>query len=283
MIGQVVTGAARSLGGGITVLRVLPQVARRSLGPFVFVDLFGPLEMQPYAMAVRPHPHIGLATVTYLFAGRMTHRDSLGTHAIIRPGAINWMTAGRGIVHSERSEDHAGTQHGLQLWVALPEADQECEPAFQTVPAEAIPAWSDGPLAARLLVGGWCGRRSPVVPASETLYADLQLAPGADVGLPREHEEVGVLPVSGEVRVCGEPVPVGSIAVLAPGSDVRVSSDPGGRCVVLGGTPLGPRHMWWNFVHTDPARIEQARADWHHGRFAPVPGEPDVMPLPEGR
>ncbi len=286
-------GHEKDLGGGFVVRRLLPAARCRSVGPFVFFDHFGPVTEQPGVNHdVRPHPHIGLATVTYLFEGAMMHRDSLGTEQLIEPGAINWMTAGRGIVHSERRPGHLAdatfTNHGLQLWVALPQALQEAPPSFVHTPAQAIPEVSlgEGPDAVRVrvLVGEAFGARSPVVPASPTVYLDIHLPAGRTLDLPALASQLAVYPVSGEVRLGGEPLPVGRMAVLGTGEGARLEADTHTRLVVVGGEPLdAPRHMWWNFVHSDPDRIRQASQDWEDGRFPGVPGETESIPLPERR
>ena len=282
-------GHDKDLGGGFLVRRLLPAARCRSVGPFVFFDHFGPVTEVPGANHdVRPHPHIGLATVTYLFEGAMMHRDSLGTEQLIEPGAINWMSAGRGIAHSERRPEHLRDQpyvnHGLQLWVGLPRSMQESEPTFAHTPAHAIPQLAVDSAVVRVLVGDAFGLHSPVVPASPTLYLDVRLPAGASFELPPLAPEMAVYPVAGELQLDGGPLPVGRMAVLAPGEAVRLSAASETRLAVIGGEPLdGPRHMWWNFVHSDPDRIRAAADDWEGGRFAPVPGETEFIPLPEKR
>ncbi len=286
-------GHEKDLGGGFVVRRLLPAARCRSVGPFVFFDHFGPVTERPGTdHDVRPHPHIGLATVTYLFEGAMMHRDSLGTEQLIEPGAINWMTAGRGIVHSERRPAHlrdaAFTNHGLQLWVALPQALQEAPPAFAHTPAKDIPEVSLGegadPACVRVLVGEAFGVRSPVVPASPTVYLDIRLPAGRALALPALAPQLAVYPVEGEVRLDGQSWPVGRMAVLGAGEGVRLEAGTHARLAVVGGEPLdGPRHMWWNFVHSDPDRIRQAAQDWEAGGFERVPGETESIPLPERR
>lgn len=285
----LLAGHSKDLGGGFTVRRLLPAARLRACGPFVFFDHFGPVVEAPGVQHdVRPHPHIGLATVTYLFEGAMMHRDSLGSAQLIEPGAINWMNAGRGIVHSERRPEHLRhvefTNHGLQLWVALPKALQEGEPSFTHTLAQAIPEVLRPGARIRVLVGQAFGAASPVVPASPTLYLDLQLEAGAQLALPPLAPEVALYPVSGELWLDGQAVPPGQMAVLAPGESVQLEARSAVRLVAIGGEPLdGPRHMWWNFVHSQPERIVQASADWEQGRFAPVPGETESIPLPERR
>ncbi|RZJ18888.1 MAG: pirin family protein [Haliea sp.] len=286
---QQLQGHAKDLGGGFTVRRLLPAARQRSVGPFVFFDHFGPVTEQPGTNHdVRPHPHIGLATVTYLFEGAMMHRDSLGTAQRIEPGAINWMSAGRGIVHSERRpgdlQQIPFVNHGLQLWTALPAAHEESEPFFVHTPAAEIPQLKQGDASVRVLVGQAFGERSPVQALAPTLYLDVQLPAGGILELPPLAEEMAVYPVHGALRLDGQALVSGAMAVLAPGRPVSVVGDAGTRFAVVGGAPLdGPRHMWWNFVSSRKERIVQAAADWEAQRFAPVPGETEFIPLPETR
>jgi hypothetical protein len=275
----------KDLGGGFKVRRLLPAARRRSVGPFVFFDHFGPVTEQPQDNHdVRPHPHIGLATVTYLFEGAMMHRDSLGTAQLIEPGAINWMTAGRGIAHSERKPEHlrseAFVNHGLQLWVALPEAAEEAEPAFAHTPAGAIPALRQDGAQVRVLVGEAFGARSPVVPASPTLYLDIALEPQSWMDLPPLAAELAIYPLDEHLSLDGEAVVPYQMQVLEPGRPVRLASRAGARLALVGGEPVGPRYMYWNFVSSRKERILQASADWEAGRFDPVPGETESIPLP---
>ena len=290
-IQQRITGHEKDLGGGFLVRRLLPAARLRACGPFVFFDHFGPVREMPGELHdVRPHPHIGLATVTYLFEGAMMHRDSLGTEQLIEPGAINWMSAGRGIVHSERKPAHLQntpfTNHGLQLWVALPRATQDGPPAFRHTPASAIPALTVEDAEVRVLVGEAWGAQSPVEPASPTLYLDIALPAGGALTLPPLAPEMAVYPVAGDLAVDGEAVPAGHLAQVVPGQPARLEAAGGGglRLAVVGGAPLdGPRHMWWNFVHTDARRIVTASTDWEAGRFDAVPGETETIPLPAAR
>jgi redox-sensitive bicupin YhaK (pirin superfamily) len=282
---QQLIGHEKDLGGGFQVRRLLPAARRRSVGPFVFFDHFGPVTERPADHHdVRPHPHIGLATVTYLFEGAMLHRDSLGSVQRIEPGAINWMTAGRGIVHSERKPDDLlqaeFTNHGLQLWVALPEAQEECEPAFQHTPADAIPEVAFGPARVRVLVGEAFGQRSPVVPASPALYLDVALPDGGEFDLPPLAPELAVYPVDGAITLDGQVVPMHQMSVLEPARNARVAAQPGARFVVVGGESVGPRFMYWNFVSSRKERILQASDDWAAQRFDAVPGETEFIPLP---
>ncbi|AVS84957.1 hypothetical protein C8239_09500 [Paracidovorax avenae] len=289
-------GHAKDLGGGFVVRRLLPALQRRSIGPFVFFDHFGPLTVEPASeYDVRPHPHIGLATVTYLFEGAITHRDSLGSVCEIAPGAINWMTAGRGIVHSERRPERlrsaAYVNHGLQLWAALPEAHAEVEPSFVHTPAEAIPEIHDGQgVRVRVLVGSAFGATSPVATLAPTLYLDILLPAGAELLLPPLAEEMAVYAVEGACRLedgAGRPadLPAGMLAIAQAAGPVRLQEATGSgpaRCVVIGGAPLdGQRHIWWNFVSSRKERIVQAADDWDAMRMGAVPGDPERIPLPE--
>jgi redox-sensitive bicupin YhaK (pirin superfamily) len=287
-IAQILEGHAKDLGGGFTVRRLLPAARQRSVGPFVFFDHFGPVTEHPGDNHdVRPHPHIGLATVTYLFEGAMMHRDSLGTEQLIEPGAINWMSAGRGIVHSERRPEHLREQsfvnHGLQLWVALPEVHEEDAPSFTHTPAADIPEITLGAARVRVLVGAAFGATSPVRTASPTLYLDVQLPPGASLALPPLASETAVYPVDGELAIDGRPVAPYSLAVLEGNQPVEATSARGARFAVVGGTPLGPRHMWWNFVSTRKERIVQASEDWESQRMGQVPNDAEFIPLPPTR
>jgi len=282
-------GHEKDLGGGFKVRRLLPAARRRSVGPFVFFDHFGPVTEQPVDNHdVRPHPHIGLATVTYLFEGAMMHRDSLGSVQRIEPGAINWMSAGRGIVHSERKPDdlrgRAFVNHGLQLWVGLPADKEEGEPSFVHTPAAAIPQVDIGPAQVRVLVGEAFGARSPVQPASPTLYLDVSLPQGGAFELPPLAAELAVYPVQGTMRLDGEAVAARQMLVLEPGATARIEADGAARLVVVGGDPLGERFMYWNFVSSRKDRILQASADWEQGRFGVVPGDDsEFIPLPPTR
>jgi len=274
--------------GGFAVRRVLPSARRHMVGPFIFFDQMGPANLPPgQGLDVRPHPHIGLATVTYLFEGEIVHRDSLGCVQPIRPGAVNWMIAGRGIVHSERTGPEVraagGRLHGIQSWVALPREAEEMEPAFHHHPGETLPVIEDDGVALRLIAGTAYGERAPVRVLSDTFYVDARLEPGASLALPDEHPERALYVVEGTVSVAGEGFAAGRMAVFEPGAAVRVSAEEGARLVLLGGAaPDGPRHIWWNFVSSSAERIERAKADWKAGRFPAVPGESARIPLPEG-
>ena len=282
------TPRGHDLGGGFTVRRALPAAACRSIGPFVFFDHFGPVEAGPDANHdVRPHPHIGLATVTYLYEGAMLHRDSTGAVQRIEPGAINWMTAGRGVVHSERTPDdlrgRSRRSHGLQLWVGLPEADEEAPPSFTHTPADAIPALEAGGAQLRVLLGEAFGVRSPVATASPTLFVDARLAAGDAFPLPLADERA-VYGVDAPFTLDGETVPPFTMVRLAPGEQPLLAAAGDARVALVGGTPLGARHIWWNFVASRKARIVQAADDWAAGRFAKVPGDTEeFIPLPDRR
>ncbi|MBL8306858.1 MAG: pirin family protein [Rubrivivax sp.] len=277
----------KDLGGGFVVRRLLPSAARQAVGPFLFFDHFGPVTATPADHhEVRPHPHIGLATVTYLFEGAMQHHDSTGALQRIEPGAINWMTAGRGIVHSERTPADLKTvtrrSHGLQLWAALPVVDEEAEPAFAHTPAADIPELEVGGAQLRVLIGEAFGAVSPVAVRSPTLYLDITLAAGDGFPLPPA-EERAVYVVEGAAQLDGEDLPPGRMLVLEPGEEPMLSADADARVVLIGGAPLGPRHIWWNFVSSRKERIVQAADDWAAGRFPAVPGETEFIPLPERR
>jgi redox-sensitive bicupin YhaK (pirin superfamily) len=276
----------KDLGGGFKVRRLLPAAKQRSVGPFVFFDHFGPATETPGAQHdVRPHPHIGLATVTYLFEGAMMHRDSLGSVQEIRPGAINWMTAGRGIVHSERKpealRDATYVNHGLQLWVALPQAHEEVEPSFVHTAAADIPALDVQGVPVRVLVGEAFGVRSPVATLSQTVYLDVALPAGGRFELPALARELAVYPVDGDITLDGEPVAQHQMAMLAEGQGGVLAAQGAVRLVVIGGEPLdGPRFITWNFVSSRRERILEAGADWAAQRMGQVPGETEFIPLP---
>jgi len=281
---QTLQPAAKDLGGGFKVRRLLPSAQRQAVGPFVFFDHFGPVVAQPGDHHdVRPHPHIGLSTVSYLFEGAMLHRDSTGVVQRIEPGAINWMTAGRGIVHSERTpEDLKKVErriHGLQLWAALPEGDEEMAPSFAHTPASAIPAVDAGDATVRVLIGEAFGECSPVEVRSPTLYLDLQLH--ADVALPLPlAQERALYGVDAPFTLDGEVVPPMQMVVLAAGEQPVIGARGEARVMLIGGQPLGRRFINWNFVSSRRERIEQAREDWRAQRFDSVPGETEFIPLP---
>jgi hypothetical protein len=282
-------GHEKDLGGGFVVRRLLPAMARRNVGPFIFFDHFGPVTETPgREHDVRPHPHIGLATVTYLFKGAMMHRDSLGSEQLIEPGAINWMTSGRGIVHSERKPDHLVDQryalHGLQLWTALPLDHEEDEPSFVHTPAAAIPQAEAGRAQVRVLVGSAFGARSPVRAYWQTLYLDVMLPAGAAIELPALVPEMAIYPVQGDLVIDAATLPCRTMAVLKPGESTMVHAQGAARFVVIGGEPLDAyRHMWWNFVSSRKERVIEASEDWQEMRMGRVPGDDEFIPLPPTR
>jgi len=273
------------------VRRALPSAQRQMVGPFIFFDQMGPGEfLTGQGIDVRPHPHIGLSTVTYLFEGEIFHRDSLGTALPIRPGEVNWMTAGRGIAHSERTapERRTGPSRlfGIQSWVALPKGSEESAPSFAHHAASALPRALDGGVALRLVAGEAWGMRAPVAVSSPLFYADAQLEPGAGLPLPDGHEERGVYLLRGSVEVAGVRFEAGRMLLFRPGDRLALTAgEQGARLLLLGGAAMdGPRFMFWNFVSSSRERIEQAKADWQAGRFGAVPGdEAEFIPLPEGR
>jgi redox-sensitive bicupin YhaK (pirin superfamily) len=286
-IAAVIDGRPRDLGG-FAVRRVLPAAAQRLVGPFIFFDHMGPAEFAPgQGIDVRPHPHIGLATVTYLFDGEIVHRDSLGSHQAIRPGDINWMTAGRGIVHSERTgaePRRAGSRlHGLQLWVALPLAHEETAPAFCHHPAATLPSVELAGARIRVLAGNAYGKTSPVKTLSPLFYADVALPAGGELPLPSEHAERAAYVVDGSVQVGQESAESGRMLVFAPGAEAVLRAVTDARVALIGGAPIeGERHIWWNFVSSSKARIDEAKRAWQEGRFPKVPGdEAEAIPLPE--
>ena len=274
--------------GGFEVRRALPARERQMVGPFIFFDQAGPGEfLAGQGLDVRPHPHIGLATVTYLFDGEILHRDSLGSAQPIRPGDVNWMTAGRGITHSERTDAaqraHTNRLFGIQSWVALPRAEEETEPAFVHHPAATLPAVAEDGVRLRLIAGTAWGLTSPVATASPLFYADARLAPGAALPLPDGHEERGAYIVQGAVEVAGTRFEAGRMLLFRPGDRLALRAEAeGARLLLLGGAAMdGPRHIFWNFVSSSAERIEQAKADWKAGRFGKVTGdEQEFIPLP---
>ena len=274
--------------GDFAVRRILPYAKRRMVGPFIFLDEFGPVELAAgEGIDVRPHPHIGLATVTYLFAGEIVHRDSLGSVQTIQPGAVNWMTAGRGIVHSERSGEaeraKARPLHGMQSWVALPLAEEAAAPSFVHHAAAELPVIERDGVWLRLIAGRAYSRTAPVAVSSELFYLHAELAAGAGLVLPEEHPERALYVVSGAITLDGAGYGPATLVVVKPGSAARITATTPSRVMLLGGAPLeGPRHIWWNFVASSPERIEEAKADWRAGRFPGVPGDEDFIPLPDG-
>jgi redox-sensitive bicupin YhaK (pirin superfamily) len=284
-----ITGKAHDLGDGFFVTRLLPQIARRSIGPFVFFDYFGPVDFAPgKGIDVRPHPHIGLATVTYLFDGSQMHRDTLGTVQEIKPGDVNWMTAGRGIAHSERTGDAVRASghrmHGIQSWVGLPMADEEAPPAFQHFGVADLPERDDGGVILRLIAGSAFGLTSPVKTFSPIFYADARFTPGGALHVGAEHEERAFLVIEGEVHTRETEVHgPGAMLALEPGEEVTLYAESTARVMLLGGAPLdGARHIWWNFVSSSPDRIERAKQEWKDGKFGLIPGDDkEFIPLPE--
>jgi len=271
--------------GSLTVRRALPAVAQRQLSGWTFLDHMGPADIPPGSpLTVRPHPHIGLATVTYLYAGEIVHRDSLGYEQAIRPGDVNWMTAGRGIVHSERSSPEitrTGQRiHGLQLWVALPKEHEETDPRFVHYPGASLPEQTVDGVRVRVLAGAAYGLTSPVRVLSPLFYVDVTMGGGTSLPLPAGYEERGVYVAEGEVEIDGQRVETGSLAVIVPGAEGVVRSAGGARLAILGGAPLdGKRFLFWNYVSSRPERVEQAHRDWAEGRFPKVPGD-DVEFIP---
>jgi len=289
LVERVIVPRQRDLGD-FAVRRVLPAVGLQTVGPFIFFDHMGPADFGPgQGVNVRPHPHIGLATVTYLFEGAFMHRDSLGTAQVIRPGDVNWMVAGRGIVHSERTppevRDAAGrTQaHGIQTWVALPRAEEEREPSFAHHAAASLPRIAQPGVILTVIAGNAYGQRSPVEVFSPTLYVDAQLAGGAQIEVPDEHAQRACYVAQGRIEIDGHAYDEGQFAVLAADAGpVPVRALQAARVMLAGGAPLdGLRHIDWNFVSSSRERIEAARRDWREHRFAPVPGDDERIPLPD--
>lgn len=291
-IEMVIVPRARDIGG-FEVRRALPAPKRQMVGPFIFFDEMGPAEfVTGSGIDVRPHPHIGLATVTYLFKGEFQHRDSLGSNQMIRPGAVNWMIAGRGVTHSERTSlETRRNPHelfGIQTWVALPERNEDVAAGFEHQPKEALPEIEDGGVRLRLVLGNGWGARAPVRTFSEMFYAHAELAPGARLPLPDEHEDRGVYVVGGSVEVAEQTFEAGRMMVFRPGDAIALTAGPAGaRIMALGGETLGgPRYIWWNFVASSRERIEAAKeawraGDWEHGRFRLPPGDEGAfIPLP---
>ena len=270
--------------GEFTVRRVLPAARRRALGPFVFFDHMGPAVFPPgKGISVRPHPHIGIATITYLFEGQIMHRDSLGVTQAIEAGAVNLMTAGRGIVHSERAGDDLDTTsklHGIQSWIALPDDKEEIEPAFEHIPAAALPEFEQDGCTIRVIMGECLGRTSPVPTYSETLYLDVVMQEDAALDLPDDWSEFAVYVVEGSVTIGGDVYESGAMAIAGSGS-LAATANTESRVMVIGGDSVGERHIYWNFVHSSEARIEQAKDDWREGRFEMVPGDAEIIPLPD--
>jgi redox-sensitive bicupin YhaK (pirin superfamily) len=275
-IERVLAARSAELPGGLHVLRALPQAQQRMVGPFVFLDQMGPVNGPP--MAVAPHPHIGLSTVTYLFEGEAIHRDSLGTVQRIAAGDVNWMTAGRGIAHSERGPKGGGRTSGIQIWVALPKQHEETEPTFAHHPASTLPVLEPDGMRLKLVAGTLWGARSPVKTHSELFYAVAEIEASGLLHLPPEHEERAAYLVEGRL----EPLSPGELAVFRPGADVCLRAEEPSRVLLFGGATMdAPRHIWWNFVSSSRDRIEQAKEDWRRQRFGAIPEETDFIPLPE--
>ncbi|MBD2461854.1 pirin family protein [Oscillatoria sp. FACHB-1407] len=282
---QLIEPDVKDLGGFIA-RRSLPYPNRQMVGPFIFFDHLGP-SLLPVGKGidVRPHPHINLATVTYLFEGALMHRDSLGTVQEIQPGAVNWMTAGTGIVHSERSPDrdraNEATIHGIQTWVALPQDQEETDPWFHHYPADTLPTWQETGATVTLIAGQAAGYTSPVKVFSPILYLDIVLTPQSHCTIPADYSDRAIYSVTEGVEINHKPLPPYRLAILTPGAIVTVSASVAARCIVIGGEPLGTRYKWWNFVSSRPERIEQAKRDWRECRFATVPDETEFILLPE--
>lgn len=275
--------------GGFEVRRALPTAKRRLVGPFIFFDRMGPAILRAdQALDVRPHPHIGLSTVTYLFDGKIKHRDSLGTEMVIEPGDVNLMTAGRGIVHSERSPEevrgHPTSISGLQTWLALPDSKEEIAPLFENTSRSVLPEFDAEGASGRVVIGRFQGLNSPVTGHSETLYADIRLAAGASIQIPADAEERAIYVLDGHVVIAGDRFPADRLLVFRPGDEIVVSSENGAHFMLFGGASLGSqRYIWWNFVSSSKERIEQAKQEWKTRRFDIVPGdEEEFIPLPEG-
>jgi redox-sensitive bicupin YhaK (pirin superfamily) len=285
-IDTVIVPRVRDLGG-FEVRRALPSSRRQMVGPFIFFDQMGPSEfLLGEGLDVRPHPHIGLATVTYLFRGEIMHRDSLGNALPIQPGAVNWMTAGQGIAHSERTspgERITGAKlFGIQAWVALPARFEESDPGFAHHEKATLPLIADDNKEVRLIAGSLLGERSPVPTFSEMFYADARLGAGARLPLDAAHEERGLYLAEGRIEIAGDAFEAGQLLVFRPGDPITITAEQPARLLLLGGEPMdGPRHIWWNFVSSRKDRIEQAKADWKAGRFDSVPGEVEFIPLPD--
>ncbi|HEY4070819.1 MAG TPA: pirin family protein [Sphingomicrobium sp.] len=284
---ETITPVTHDLGD-FKVNRTLPARQRTMVGPFIFVDEFGPARLPAgQGMDVRPHPHINLATVTYLFEGAIEHRDSIGSHAVIEPGAINLMTAGSGIVHSERSPQALRPEgpnlYGMQTWIALPDGREEVDPAFDHVPSTGLPLVEDGPARARVLMGSLWGSTAATRCDSPTIYADIELGAGGSIPIEAGADERGVMLVGGEAELDGQPLDLFALYVLRPGHEARLASGHGGRLMLMGGQAFATRrHVFWNFVSSSRDRINQAKEDWKALRFGLIPGDDqEFIPLPE--
>ena len=291
MLDIVIEARKASLSTGLSVRRILPFRLRRMVGPFIFMDHAGPVAMEPAvtsAMDVLPHPHIGLSTVSYLFGGQVTHRDSLGVEQVIRPGEVNWMTAGRGIAHSERFEEPGalagGAMEMIQTWVALPEKDEEAAPAFDNYKPEQLPVFTDTGVWMRLIAGTAYGLRNDVATHSPLFYLHVQLEAGAKFGLPKEHAERGIYVAKGSIEIAGVNYTAGQMLVFSRGVDPMIHAKEKATLMLLGGEPLGERYIWWNFVSSRKERIEQAKADWKEGRILLPPTDNlEFVPLPNDK
>jgi redox-sensitive bicupin YhaK (pirin superfamily) len=286
-IETVIVPRAKDIGG-LEVRRALPSAQRQMIGPFIFFDAFGPVVLRAgQGMDVRPHPHIGLSTVTWLHDGVVQHKDSLGSDQSIKPGQLNWMTAGKGIVHSERTppKERASGQkvYGIQSWVALPRQFEDTSPAFEHVPDSALPVLEDNGRRVRVIAGSLYGAKSPVRTHSDLFYAEVSLEAGARLPFPPEHEERGIYILEGALTIAEQRHEAGRLLVLRAGDAITISSESGARFMMLGGEPMdGPRYIWWNFVSSSRDKIEAAKNDWKHARFNIVPGdEKEFIPLPE--
>jgi redox-sensitive bicupin YhaK (pirin superfamily) len=284
---HLINSRVRDLGG-FSVRRVLPYEGGQMVGPFIFFDHLGPAELMPgHGIDVRPHPHIALATVTYLFSGSLEHRDSLGSVREIRPGDVNWMTAGRGIVHSERTphaQRAAGMHiHGIQSWVALPDGEEDIEPSFTHYPAAALPRITVGGADLTIVAGQAFGQRSPVATRWPTLYVDARISPGAALEVPAEHAERAAYVVQGAIAIGENVVTEGQLAILDPSAALTLRAVGDTRAMLLGGGRFTtPRHIWWNFVASSLERIDAAKERWEKQQFPAVPGETEFIPLPRG-
>lgn len=291
MLDIVIEARKASLSTGLDVRRILPFRLRRMVGPFIFMDHAGPVDRQPaiaHAMDVLPHPHIGLSTVSYLFGGQVTHRDSLGVEQIIRPGEVNWMTAGSGIAHSERFEEPGALAGGrlemIQTWVALPQQDEEAEPAFNNYKPEQLPIYTDTGVWMRLIAGNAYGLNNDVKTHSPLFYLHVILEAGAKFGLPKEHSERGFYIVKGSIEIAGHTYTAGQMLVFTKGVDPLIHAKEHTTLMMLGGEPLGERFIWWNFVSSRKERIEQAKADWKEGRIhLPPTDNLEFVPLPDDK
>jgi redox-sensitive bicupin YhaK (pirin superfamily) len=291
MLDIVIEARKAALAPGMDVRRILPFRLRRMVGPFIFMDHAGPVAVQPEtvkSMDVLPHPHIGLSTVSYLFGGQVTHRDSLGVQQVIRPGEVNWMTAGKGIAHSERFEDPAtlagGNLEMIQTWVALPEKDEESTPAFDNYKPEVLPVFTEPGVWMRLIAGNAFGLKNNVKTHSPLFYLHVVLQKSARFGLPKEHSERGIYVAKGSLEISGKNYAAGQMLVFNKGVDPTITALEASTLMLLGGEPLGERFIWWNFVSSRRERIEQAKADWKEGRILLPPSDNhEFVPLPEDK